>query len=186
MTVRATKAESRQLGEARLEVAHASKSPDDWKRLWKKPANDWCIKWGSCWKQCLEYAVPDFASEVGFFIDVLGFPTNAFGHDYAMFTSPDKDFFFAVVPARGDRKATVPDTIRLQFMVEDIYDTALELEKRGIVFDKRPASYNGSPIHSATLHTPNGIPVDLWGMVDPKTSVKRRIDSTAPKVKAKA
>ena len=44
MTSRATTPDCRKMGEARLEVAKVAKSQDDWKRLWKKPANGWAIK----------------------------------------------------------------------------------------------------------------------------------------------
>ncbi|MBI2923456.1 MAG: VOC family protein [Planctomycetes bacterium] len=173
--------DARQYGAARLEVARAAKTPEDWKKMWKKPAHEWPIKWGTCWKQCTEYRVGDFAAEVGFFIDVLGFPTNAFGHDYAMFTSPEKDFFFSVAPAPAGEKPTAPDSIRLQFMVADLYGTVLELENRGIPFEKKPESHQGTPITSATFRTPHGVAVDLWGMVDPKTTIRRRVDKASAK-----
>ena len=40
-----------------------------------------------------------------------------------------------------------------------------KFEKRGIEFEKKPASHMGSPIYSATFRTPHGVAVDLWGMV---------------------
>lgn len=185
MTNRAATPDCRKLGEARLEVAKVAKTQADWKRLWKKPSNAWAIKWGTCWKACIEYVVADFAAEVGFFVDVLGFPTNAFSADYVMFTSPDKDFFFAIVRSKEGAVPTPKESIRIQFMVENIYETALEFEKRGVDFEKKPHAYQGSPIYSATFRTPNGIPVDIWGMVDPKTTIKRRVDSAPPRVKVK-
>ncbi len=185
MTTRSTTVDCRKLGEARIAAARAAKTPADWKRLWPKPANPWGIKWGTCWKACLEYIVEDFAAEVGFFIDVLGFPTNAFDQNYAMFTSPEKDFFFGVVRVSDGATPTPKDAIRLQFMVEDIYGTALEFEKRGVVFEKKPQSQHGSPIYCATFRTPAGIAVDLWGMMDPKTTIRRRVDSTPARVKVK-
>ena len=175
----------RKLGEARLAVAPKLKTPADWKKLWKKPVNSWALTFGSCWKHCIEYRVDDFASEVGFFVDLLGFPVNAFGTDYAMFTGPDKDFFFSVVPTPHGEESTAPEALRLQFMVEDLYGTTIELEKRGVLFDKRPSSYQGSPIYNATFRTPNGIHVDLWGMVDPKTKIRRRVETGETKPRAK-
>ncbi|KAF0242599.1 MAG: hypothetical protein FD180_3829 [Planctomycetota bacterium] len=185
MTTRSTPGDCRKLGDARIAAARASKSPEDWKRLWSKPANPWAIKWGTCWKHCIEYTVADFASEVGFFIDVLGFPTNAFGDDYAMFTSPEKDFYFGVVRAKDGATPTPKDAIRLQFMVEDVYGTTLEFEKRGVSFDKKPVSHHGSPIFCATFRTPSGISVDLWGMMDPKTTIRKKVDTAPQRVKVK-
>lgn len=185
MTTRVTAQDCRKLGETRIAAARAAKTPADWKRLWPKPANAWGIKWGMCWKACLEYIVADFAAEAGFFIDVLGFPTNAFDENYAMFTSPDQEFYFAVVRARDGATPTPKDAVRIQFMVEDIYGTAMEFEKRGIVFEKRPHSEHGSPIHNATFRTPAGIAVDLWGMMDPKTTIRRKVETAPPRVKVK-
>ncbi|NUN48477.1 MAG: VOC family protein [Candidatus Brocadiae bacterium] len=175
----------RAMGEARIEVARVAKTPMDWKRLWKKPAHEWAIRWGTCWKACFEYRVTDFAAEVGMFVDVLGFPTNAFGPDYAMFTSPEKDFYFSVVKAKAGEKPTPADAVHLQFMVEDLFGLAKEFEARGVVFEQAPTSHEGSPIYSATFRTPNGIPVDLWGMVDPKTTIRRKPEG-AKKVKVGA
>jgi catechol 2,3-dioxygenase-like lactoylglutathione lyase family enzyme len=187
MVVRASaRPDCRAFGAARIAVSQQAKSPEDWKKLWKKPANAWAIQWGTCWKACLEYIVADFEAEAGFWIDVLGFPTNAFSADYAMFTSPEKDFFFSVVRAKDGATPTPREAIRVQFMVEDIYGTTLEFEKRGVEFEKRPAAHQGSPIYSATFRTPAGIAVDLWGMVDPKTTVRRRVDKPATKKLAKA
>jgi catechol 2,3-dioxygenase-like lactoylglutathione lyase family enzyme len=182
MATRIPRSDVARLGAARLEVAMKAKTPDDWKKMWPKPANAWTFEWGSCWKQCIEYRVDDFASEVGFFIDVLGLPTNAFGPDYAMFTGPGKDFYFAVVPTPDDGEATAPDTIRLAFMIADIHGAVNELEARGVQFEKRAESWKGSPIHSCTFRTPAGVAVDLWGMVDPKTAmIKLRPEKKAEK-----
>lgn len=156
------------LGEARLKIAAEAKTPEDWKRLWNKPAHDYSFKWGDCWKQCIEYYVDDFVSEVGFFIDILGFPTNAFDKNYAMFTSPDRAFFFSIACSTTENKTTPPDSIRIQFMVEDILKTAKELEARGIVFEQQPEPFEdeASPMFTGYFRSPNGVRIDLWGMVD--------------------
>ena len=156
------------LGEARLKIAAEAKTPEDWERLWNKPAHDYPFKWGDCWKQCIEYFVDDFVSEVGFFIDILGFPPNAFDKCYAMFTSPDRAFYFSIACSTTENKTTPPDSIRIQFMIDDILATAAKLENRGIVFEKKPTHFDevGSPLFTGFFRSPNGVRIDLWGMVD--------------------
>jgi catechol 2,3-dioxygenase-like lactoylglutathione lyase family enzyme len=154
----------RAYGKARLDIARRADNPEDWNRLWKRPAYPFPFNWGNHWKQCVEYRVDDFAAEVGFFIDILGLPVNAFDPDYAMFTSPDGDFYFSVVPAVEGEPSTPPDAFRIQFMVEDIQETALELERRGIPFEQWPQPcYEGSSLQIGYFRTPHGICIDLWG-----------------------
>ncbi|GAB4396589.1 MAG: hypothetical protein OHK0052_18060 [Anaerolineales bacterium] len=156
----------RAYGRARIDIAQRAESRADWERLWKPPAHDFPFEWGRYWKQCIEYRVSDFAAEVGFFIDILAFPVNAFDPDYAMFTSPDGEFYFAVV-AVPEESATPPDAIRLQFMIANLNQTVKELETRGVVFAQPPQPCEpGAKLHIATFHTPHGIAVDLWGVVE--------------------
>ena len=155
----------RAYGKARIDIAQRAATRDDWDRLWKKSTFPFPFSWGQSWKQCIEYRVADFAAEVGFFIDILGFPVNAFDPDYAMFTSPNGEFFFSVVPAQGDEESTPPDAIRLQFMVAKITETAVELERRGVVFEHWPApAGEDSPLQIGSFRTPHGIGIDLWGI----------------------
>jgi hypothetical protein len=155
----------RAYGKARIDIAQRAASRDDWDRLWKKSTYPFPFSWGDSWKQCIEYKVADFPAEVGFFIDILGFPVNAFDPDYAMFTSPNGEFYFSVVPVLESEEITAPDAIRLQFMVEHILETAVELERRGVKFDQWPTgSSEKSPLLIGSFHTPNGIGIDLWGL----------------------
>ena len=154
----------RAYGKARIDIAKRAATRDDWDQLWKKPTNPFPFSWGSSWKQCVEYKVADFPSEVGFFIDILGFPVNAFDPDYAMFTSPNGDFYFSVVPTWEGETPTPAGAIRLQFMVQDIIATAIELERRGVIFDQMPARVaNNSAFMIGVFHTPNGMRIELWG-----------------------
>lgn len=154
----------RAYGKARIDIAQRAASRDDWDRLWKKSTYPFPFSWRDSWKQCFEYKVVDFPAEVGFFIDILGFPVNAFDPDYAMFTSPNGEFYFSVVPALEREEATPPDAIRLQFMVDQIFETAVELERRGIKFEQWPTrSSENSSLLIASFRTPNGIGIDLWG-----------------------
>jgi hypothetical protein len=154
----------RAYGKARIDIAQRAATRDDWDRMWKKATFPFPFSWGQSWKQCIEYKVDDFPAEVGFFIDILGFPVNAFDPDYAMFTSPGGDFFFSVVPVQEGEESTPPDAIRLQFMVEKIIKTAVELERRGVVFEHWPAPVGeSSPLWIGSFRTPHGIGIDLWG-----------------------
>jgi len=156
----------RAYGKARIDIAMRATSQAEWQKLWKKPAFPFPFSWGDNWKQCMEYKVDDFPAEVGFFIDILGLPINAFDPGYAMFTSPNGEFYFAVIPTLEGEQSTPPDSIRIQFMVEDIYQTASELERRGIQFEHWPqACSEGSSLYIGYFRTPHGIPVDLWGQV---------------------
>lgn len=136
--------------------------------MWANPKHPYTFKLGPCWKNCVEYKVDDLAAEVGFFIDILGFVPNVLGEEYAMFSSPDGDFYFSIVPAEKG-KATPPDAIRLQFMIEDVLKVSEELEKRGIRFEEKPKPESeGSSLYRGMFRTPHGIPVDLWGLVEQK------------------
>jgi len=156
----------RAYGRARIDIAVRATNPAEWQKLWKKPAFPFPFTWGENWKQCIEYKVDDFPAEVGFFIDILGLPINAFDPGYAMFTSPKGEFYFAVIPTLEGEKSTPPDSIRIQFMLEDIFQTASELERRGIQFEQWPqACSEGSSLYIGYFRTPHGICVDLWGLV---------------------
>ena len=155
----------RAYGRARIEIAQRAQSRQEWDELWKPPIQPFAFKWGQYWKHCIEYKVEDFTAEVGFFIDLLGLPVNAFNENYAMFTSPDHEFYFAVVPA-GKAKPTPADALRIQFMVADIFATTEKLKQRGIQFVQEPQPVSeGSSQWLASFQTPNGICMEIWGMV---------------------
>jgi catechol 2,3-dioxygenase-like lactoylglutathione lyase family enzyme len=156
----------RAYGKARLDIARRAKTRQDWDMLWKCSTNPFPFTWGESWKHCVEYKVDDFAAEVGFFVDILGLPVNAFDPSYAMFTSPGGDFFIGVVPTPEKTESTPNDAIRLQFMVQDIMATTKELERRGVLFEQQPEPCQpGSSLYIGYFRTPHGIPVDLWGYI---------------------
>lgn len=157
----------RAYGRARLDIAQRALTPQDWEKLWKPPIHPFPFRWGPHWKQCVEYRVADFTAEVGFLIDILGLPVNAFNPNYAMFTSPNRDFYFAVVSAEPGTPSTPPDALRIQFMVEDIFALAETLKERGIVFEQEPAPLaENSSQWVASFRTPNGIGMEIWGLVE--------------------
>jgi hypothetical protein len=159
----------RELGETRLKALRDMENSDTERRPLPQSAFGYPFTWGDCWKMCMEYRVNDFAAEVGLFADILGFTVNACSSDNFMFTSPDGAFFVAIEASPDDVAATPAGTIRMQFMIVDILDTAHELEHRGIIFEKFPEPNEpNSPLYTGTFRTPNGVAVDLWGMVEPK------------------
>jgi catechol 2,3-dioxygenase-like lactoylglutathione lyase family enzyme len=157
----------RAYGRARIDIAQRAQTRQDWDRMWKKPQYPFVFEWGEPWKQCIEYRVDDFAAEVGFMIDVLGLPVRAFSAEFAMFTSPDEAFNFAVVPTPPGIESTPPDAFRLQFMLNNLFDACQALAQRGIIFDQQaqPVSPNAH-LWIAAFRTPHGIPVELWSMVE--------------------
>jgi len=149
-------AEWQALGEARIEAARTARTAEDWERLFGRPRQPFPFEWGTCWKGTVQYQVDDFAAEVGFFVDGLGFDTNAFAPD------------FSVVPTPPGGRPTPPDAVRIGFMLKDVLGNAEELRRRGVAFTRDPAPFQeGAPMLRAEFATPNGIPVELWGFAEP-------------------
>lgn len=174
-------------GRARLEIAQRAQDREAWDNLWKPPMQEFPFEWGPHWKQCVEYKVDDFSTEVGFLIDVLGLPVNAFNPDYAMFTSPERDFFFAVVQTSDGMKSTPPDALRIQFMVADIFALTEKLKGRGVQFEGEPGPVaEGSEQWVASFRTPHGIHLEIWGLVEmvpdrvDKPQTERKPETAAP------
>ena len=95
----------------------------------------------------------------------MGLPTNALAPGYAMFTSPDKAFYFSIVPADEENTATPGSSLNLGFMIQDLPKVAEDLKSRGVLFTKEPQAWEGGgPLLQASLETPNGIEVQLWCM----------------------
>ncbi|GAB4536737.1 MAG: hypothetical protein Fur0018_27430 [Anaerolineales bacterium] len=171
----------RAYGKARLDIARRAHTREDWAHLWKPTMHPFAFDWGTRWKHCIEYRVEDFPAEIGFFIDVLGFPVKAFNDQYAMFTSPDEAFHLAVLPADDQNPATPPDALRLQFMILNLADTVAELAQRGITFEAPPQPLHpGSHMHTAVFRTPHGLPVELWSEILPQPEIAPRTEHLAP------
>jgi catechol 2,3-dioxygenase-like lactoylglutathione lyase family enzyme len=148
----------RAYGKARIDVTRRAHDEREWQALWHEPRFPFPFTWGDSLKQCMQYTVADFAAEIGFFIDILGFPVSAFSTNYAQFTSPDQAFFFAV---REGEEVTPPDSLSIQFMLKDLAGTIQQLEQRGIVFEHKPEAEAGSPA-VAVLRSPHGVRIELW------------------------
>lgn len=156
----------RALGAARIQLSTELKTPEDWQERWTAPEHGFPFEFGTCWNQCTAYGVEDYAAEVGFFHDVLGFTANALSPGFAMFTSPDKAFYFAVVPAGEEMQATAPEALDLGFLVNDLPGVEAELERRGVAVAEPCAPLEGTPMLKAGLRTPNGIRITLWSMAE--------------------
>jgi catechol 2,3-dioxygenase-like lactoylglutathione lyase family enzyme len=180
MAMSNTDSSLRERGEHLMEMARNASTKEDWKKIWEIPRPDIAFTWGTCWKQCVEYHVNDFASEVAFYLDVLGLSFNAFDPNYAMFTSPDHAFYLAVTPANDDSPAVTPNTMRVEFMVEDIHATVEKLAQRGLVVDEvsQPWGEN-NPMHIARFLTPNGVGITLWCMVTAPAAAEPEAQTSA-------
>lgn len=154
----------RAYGKARVEITRQAKDEQDWLANWREQLYAFPFEWGHGWKHCIEYKVDDFAAEIGFFIDFLGFAVCAFSPHFAQISDPDGFIYLSISEAQVGEVSTPTETIRIQFNVNEIEQTVQELEKRGIVFEQKPEPIQpDSTIVVGYFRTPHGICVDLWG-----------------------
>lgn len=105
-----------------------------------------------------EYPVTDFETEIGFWIEGMGFSTIALDDEYALFTSLEHDFTFAC--RRRTPGADLTGHV-LCFMTKDIETLAQQLEDR--LPDGFVSRRAGSPVQTVLgLRTPAGLQVDIW------------------------
>ena len=169
----------RAYGKARIDITRRAQNEMEWQSLWREPRYSFPFTWGGGWKQCIQYTVDDFAAEIGFFIDVLGFPVSAFSPNYAQFTSPDQVFYFGVVAASEGALSTPPDSLRIQFMVKDLPDTIQELEQRGVTFERKPDAKDAPP-SIALLRSPHGVLIELWGTPESRPAAQPQASEPEP------
>ncbi|MCC7492832.1 MAG: hypothetical protein IT204_10810 [Fimbriimonadaceae bacterium] len=151
------------LGEHRLALIGSFTSAADWQQRWPAPQHDWPFEWGTCWKACFVLPVPDFAAEVGFFIDLLGCAVNAAWEDHVMLMSPDGAFTFTLT--RGQPGA-LPPGLRLELMLGNLTAAAAALAARGVPHQPLGAPWGeDSPMRTCELLSPSGLPLQLWGFV---------------------
>ncbi len=158
----------RAYGKARIDVTQRARDESEWQSMWREPRYEFPFSFEKGWKHSIQYLVDDYPAEIGFFIDVLGFPVSAFSPSYAQFTSPGGDFHFSVAQAEG-AAATPPELISIQFKIESLAETIEELEKRGVTFDRKPDSVENT-VAVATLRSPHGVPIELWGILQAERS----------------
>lgn len=156
----------RAYGKARIDITRRASDEEEWQSKWRPPLHPYPFTPGEGWRFCFEYKVDDFAAEVGFFIDILGFDVLAFSPSYAQFADPNNDFCFSIVAAEEGEPSTDPDTIRLQFKVEHIHETVKTLEARGIVFEQKPVSPDGQAnLLVGYFRSPHGVCIDLFSEI---------------------
>lgn len=152
----------RAYGKARIDITRRAVNEQEWQNQWRAPMNDYPFISPGGWQFCFEYKVDDFAAEVGFFIDVLGFTVRAFSPSYAQFTSPGGEICFSVLSAGEGDESTPPDSIRLYLNVDDIQKVSSQLTNRGVKFEAYPAKGSlQSVIHSGSFRSPHGVSIEL-------------------------
>ena len=152
----------RAYGKARIDITRRAKDEEEWRRLWKAPSQPYAFTAGEGWKFNLVYTVDDYAAEIGFFIDVLGFQVLAFSPSQAQLASSDGSFAFTVLAARDEGSSTPPEALRLQLNVEAILPTVRELERRGVNIEQQPTPVQaGSNWQIASFRTPHGVTIEL-------------------------
>jgi catechol 2,3-dioxygenase-like lactoylglutathione lyase family enzyme len=154
----------RAYGKARIDITRRARDEAEWRRLWKEPSQPYPFEPGQGWVFNLVYTVEDYPAEIGFLIDVLGFPVLAFSPSQAQLTNPKGCFALTILSAGEDRPATPPDSLRLQLNVQALSQTVRELERRGVTFDQQPSPDPAdSAWQSAAFRTPHGIVIELLG-----------------------
>ncbi len=152
----------RAYGKARIDITRRAKDEEEWRRLWKAPSQPYAFTAGEGWKFNLVYTVDDYAAEIGFFIDVLGFQVLAFSPSQAQLASSDGNFAFTVLAAKDEGTGTPPEALHLQLNVEAITQTVRELERRGVSIDQQPTPVQpGSTWQIASFRTPHGVTIEL-------------------------
>lgn len=114
---------------------------------------------GTVFRCAWEYPVMDFETEVGFYVDVLGFTTIALDDDYALFTTPEEDFTFAC-RRHPDARPRYSGHV-LCFMTKDIVSFAEALEAR--MGEDSVTRIAGSPVQAVLrIASPAGLRIDIW------------------------
>ncbi len=153
----------RAYGKARIDVTRRARNEQEWQNQWREPMNDFPFSSGAGWQFCFEYRVDDFAAEVGFFIDVLGFPVRAFSPSYAQFISPGGEICFSVLATNEGEESTPPDSIRLYLNVHNFQQASKELIRRGIAYESIPGAELGGPaLQTGYFRSPHGVRIELW------------------------
>lgn len=151
-------------GKARIAITLEARDEADFLKRWHPPVHDYPFEWERDHRFCIEYQVEDFAAEVGFYIDILGITVDSISPSRAQFSSPDQELVLAISALGVDQPVPQPHNLRLQMFIQNIEDTVIELERRGVVFDNPPEPSSVDPdLLVAVFQTPNSMTFELWG-----------------------
>jgi catechol 2,3-dioxygenase-like lactoylglutathione lyase family enzyme len=151
-----------ELGKSRLETLSKIRSPEDFEKMWKEPQDAAVLKWGDCWKACVEFAVPQLEAEVGFYIEVLGFGINATWDNRVMLISSDGAYTFTLY---SDKDAQPANALKMQFMVSNIAEIDAAMRKCGVPYVQELKKVWGenNDMKTIVVKTPSGIDLTVWG-----------------------
>lgn len=154
-------------GVERLNILSTAASQEEFKEKWQPAREEYPFVWGDCWKATMTFRVPDFPAEFSFFYDVLGFVLFAHWENHVMIASPDREYIISLGQAE-EGVAFDPSCFQLDLMLDNIGEVSAKLKERGIALDAdvQVEGPPDSPMRITTFHTPNGILVKLWGMVN--------------------
>ncbi|MGE3800487.1 MAG: VOC family protein [Candidatus Kapaibacterium sp.] len=130
------------------------------------PTVDYPFSWGECWTGNIGVAVSDFESEIGFWIDILGFRPFAFFEDTLMFRSIDNSFGMSLSQATEDQPPS--HSITVELMLDNLEEATEIIRSRGAEFSKTlfPVWGEEQTMRTTELISPAGFRVILWGMID--------------------
>ena len=127
---------------------------------------DYPFVWGECWTANIGVAVDDFESEVGFWVDIMGFRPFAFFESTLMFRSPDNSFGMSLSQATEDYPPS--HSITVELMLDNLEEATETIRSCGAEFSKTlfPVWGEGQTMRTSELVSPAGFRVILWGMVE--------------------
>ena len=151
-----------ELGKSRLETLAKIRSAEDFEKMWQEPENAAPVKWGDCWKACVEYAVPELEAEVGFYIEVLGFGINAAWDNRVMLISPDGEYTFTIY---SEADSTPSQSLQMEFMVSNIAEINQAMKACGVPYEQELKKVWGeeSDMKTIIVKTPSEIQLTMWG-----------------------
>ncbi len=154
----------RAFGEERIEALARCKEPGDFQKLWPAGKADWPFTWGECWKAVPIIHLEDYAAELGFFVDVLGFQSFATWEGGCFLAAPESEFKLGLADTR-EGTAVDPASFQLDLMVGNIEEAAATLVERGVIerADLHPEWGEEQRMRTLCLKSPNGISLKLWG-----------------------
>ena len=160
----------RKLGTARLEELNSNAT--------KPTPVNYPFKWGDCWSGNVGVAVDDLESEIGFWVDLMGFRPFAFFDGTLMFRSPDNTFGMSLSRATEDSPPS--GSIIVELMLDNVEEATRTLQSRGAEFDQilHPVWGEEQTMRTSELTSPAGFRVILWGMIGENSTSQSENDVT--------